>query len=79
MCYECINYRRWAWQSKNFQVRFVRPWLNPLSKFLDPPLKTLPFEGKGICMELKQEKKESNNLQLKGEDALKNRKRKRGT
>ena len=27
--YECINYRKWAWQSKNFRVRFVRPWLNP--------------------------------------------------
>jgi len=36
--YECINYRKWAWQSKNFRVHFVRPWLNPLSKFLDPPL-----------------------------------------
>ena len=36
------------------------------------------FEGKGIYMELKQERKESNTLQLKGEDTLKNRKGKRG-
>ena len=37
------------------------------------------FEGKGIYMELKQERKESNALQLKEEDTLKNRIGKRGT
>lgn len=37
------------------------------------------FEGKGIYMELKQERKESNALQLKEEDTLKNRKERRGT
>ena len=29
----------------NFRVRFARQWLNPLSKFLDPPLKGHPDSG----------------------------------
>jgi len=38
-------YLKWAWQPKNFQVRFTCQWLNPLSKFLNPPLLVVAIEG----------------------------------
>jgi len=38
MCHECINVPEVGVATPKFSGVLVRQWLNPLSRFLDPPL-----------------------------------------
>ena len=43
MCHECVNVTRSGRDNPKFcRVCFVHQWLNPLSKFLDPPTSPYP-------------------------------------
>ena len=37
----CLHDQKWVWQPKIFLPHFVYQWLNPLSKFLNLPLRSV--------------------------------------